>query len=147
MLHLSLQLTLGQVLYAVGEQETSVVRVEVAAGVVVNALQHKLILHLEQICAHPIITVGDAAKDTQLGLPLLGQHRVGALQRKAYTCSQSSATRGIHGSSQGAIGIPLAGGGFVCAPGTLSIPNTYKLIDRWHVGADRKEKGGVGIAR
>lgn len=96
MLHLSLQLTLGQVLYAVGEQETSIVRVEVAAGVIVNALQHKLILHLEQICAHPIITVGDAAKDTQLGLPLLGQHRVGALQRKAYTCSQPEGSTARH---------------------------------------------------
>lgn len=92
MLHFNLprlprQLTLGHVLDVVGKQETSITGGQVAAGVKVDALQHELVLNLEQISAHSIIAASDAAKNTQLGLTLFRQHRIGALQREV--CSRN----------------------------------------------------------
>lgn len=85
--HLPRQLTLGHVLDVVGKQETSIAGGQVAAGVKVDALQHELVLNLEQISAHSIIAASDAAKNTQLGLTLVRQHRIGALQREV--CSRN----------------------------------------------------------
>lgn len=114
-------------------------RDEVATGVKVNASQHELLLNLKQICAHSIITVSDATKDTQLGLALLGQHRVGALQINSYTCNQQP---GIHTVMKNArlkerLVFPA---GFDYSRATFSLPNAYKLKCRWHVGADRRKR-------